>query len=71
MPKIILNNLKEHPLKQELQDLGIRQTDIGMSVGCSQAQMSFFLNGQKPMPEKTQSEIRKILDFVQRQQGAN
>lgn len=64
--KIMLNEYKPHPYRKILNDVGIMQFDLTNTLNVHQSNLSKQLRGILPMPETIESEIREILDKLQK-----
>jgi transcriptional regulator with XRE-family HTH domain len=54
-----------HPLKQKIRSLGLRQVDIAAALGCSNSELSRWLNDGKAMPASIEERIVNILSAVE------
>lgn len=54
-----------HPLKQRIRNLGLRQVDIAVALGCSNSELSRWLNHAVQMPASAEERLKNILDAVE------
>jgi len=63
--KNMLNNFIEHPFKDIIEQLGIKQFDLAHSLGIQQSKLSKILNGIEKMPTNVEQEIQALLNQFQ------
>ena len=68
--KIELNSFEEHPFKEIITDIGLRQFDLCYSLGMCQSRLSQMLRGIRPMPPQIETKIQEILDGIQKPKPA-
>jgi len=53
-------------LKERVRKLGITHKKLADLLGTSQAQLSYWLNGTRDMPESKRKKLRTILDRAEK-----
>ena len=55
----------EHQLKERINQLGICQADVAFAIGCSEPELSRWLNNRRAMPSTIADQIEEVLDLVE------
>jgi hypothetical protein len=55
---------KDHPLKANLRNAGIKLWQVAFVSGRSPASLADYLNGTRPMPIKVQEAAERLLEEV-------
>ena len=48
-------------IKDKIEERGIKRKWLAKKLNISETALSFFLNGQRPMPERVELELKKLL----------